>query len=87
MLARDAARNGWSVRETERRANEGGKGRPRLKAVPDPDLVEALAQAEEALESALGHGVQVRATGKRGALRAELGSTTSTTCSSSRRRR
>ena len=72
MLARDAARNGWSVRETERRANVGGKGRPRLKAVPDPDLVAALAQAEEALESALGHGVRVRTTGKRGALQAEL---------------
>jgi ParB family chromosome partitioning protein len=70
-LARDAARNGWSVRETERRANVGG-GRARLKAVPDPDLVEALAQAEEALESALGHGVRVRATGRKGAVRAEL---------------
>jgi len=71
-LARDAARNGWSVRETERRANVGGKSRPRLKAVPDPDLVAALAQAEEALESAIGRGVRVRATGKRGALQAEL---------------
>ena len=71
-LARDAARHGWSVRETERRANAGGAGRPKLKAAPDPDLVEALARAEEALESALGHGVRVRATGKRGALRAEL---------------
>jgi hypothetical protein len=43
-----------------------------LRAVPDPDLVAALTQAEEALESALGHGVRVRATGKRGALQAEL---------------
>ena len=72
MLARDAARNGWSVRETERRANAGGKGPPKLKAVPDADLVEALERAEEALESALGHGVRVRATGKKGTLRAEL---------------
>jgi ParB family chromosome partitioning protein len=71
-LARDAARNGWSVRETERRANAGGQDRPKLKAVPDADLVEALERAEEALESALGHGVRVRATGKKGALRAEL---------------
>ena len=72
VLARDAARNGWSVRETERRANAGGKGRPKLKAAPDPDLVDALAKAEEALETALGHGVRVRATGKKGALSAEL---------------
>jgi ParB family chromosome partitioning protein len=70
-LARDAARNDWSVRETERRANAGG-GRPKLKAAPDPDLVEALTKAEEALETALGHGVRVRATGKKGALSAEL---------------
>ena len=72
VLARDAARNGWSVRETERRASADGKGRPGLKAVPDPDLVEALLKAEEELEAALGHGVHVRATGKKGALRAEL---------------
>jgi ParB family transcriptional regulator, chromosome partitioning protein len=71
-LARDAARNGWSVRETERRASAGGKGRPGLKAVPDPDLVAALMKAEEELEAALGHGVHVRATGKKGAVRAEL---------------
>ena len=71
-LAREAARNGWSVRETERRANEGGRGRPKLKAVPDPDLVAALERAEDALESALGRGVRVRAAGKNGALRAEL---------------
>ena len=71
-LARDAARGGWSVRETERRANAGGTGRPKLKAAPDPDLVEALTKAEEALETALGHGVRVRAAGKQGSLRAEL---------------
>ena len=70
-LARDAARHGWSVRETERRANGDG-GRPKSKAPTDPDLVEALLQAEEALESALGQGVRVRATGKRGSLRAEI---------------
>ena len=69
-LARDAARNGWSVRETERRA--GGGGRPKLKAVPDPDVQEALQLAEDELELALGRGVRVRATGKQGALRAEL---------------
>jgi ParB family chromosome partitioning protein len=71
-LARDAARNGWSVRETERRANASGSARPKLKAVPDAEVVEALERAEEALESALGHGVRVRAAGRNGALRAEL---------------
>jgi ParB family chromosome partitioning protein len=71
-LARDAARNGWSVRETERRANAGASARPKLKALPDPDLVEALAEAEDALELALGTGVRVRASGKGDAVRAEL---------------
>lgn len=71
-LARAAARGGWSVRETERRANAGADARPKLKALPDPDLVEALAGAEDALEAALGTGVRVRPKGKGGALRAEL---------------
>jgi ParB family transcriptional regulator, chromosome partitioning protein len=68
-LARDAARGGWSVRETERRAKAGSaKRRPR--AVPHPDEVEMLAHAEETLESALGHGVKVRAA--KSGIRAEL---------------
>jgi ParB family chromosome partitioning protein len=67
-LARDAARNGWSVRETERRARQGVGGRPKL--VPHPDQEAALAQAEEALESALGTGVRVRPARK--GIRAEL---------------
>lgn len=71
-LAREAARAGWSVRETERRANSAGSARPKLKAVPDADVVEALQRAEDALESALGRGVRVRQTGKRGALKAEI---------------
>jgi ParB family chromosome partitioning protein len=71
QLARDAVSGGWSVRETEKRANEGG-GRPKLRAVPDADVVEALRRAEDALESALGRGVKVRAVGKRGAMKAEL---------------
>jgi len=67
-LARAAAVNGWSVRETERRAKEGTPATPR--AVPHPDEVEALREAEERLESALGTGVRVKATGK--GVRAEL---------------
>jgi ParB family chromosome partitioning protein len=60
QLARDAARAGWSVRETERRAKGEGRGR-RVKVVEHPDQAEMLARAEEELESALGHGVRVRA--------------------------
>ena len=67
-LARAAADNGWSVRETERRAKQGAPAGPR--AVPHPDVVEALREAEEKLESALGTGVRVKAAGKR--IRAEL---------------
>lgn len=70
-LARDAAKHGWSVRETERRANEGGEPRPRLKAMPSADELAAIERATEALEDALGTGVKVSAT-KSGGLRAEL---------------
>lgn len=67
-LAREAAARGWSVRETERRAQRlatanGDRRRPRR---PEVDL----SGAEEALEAALGHDVKVRAT--RDGLRAEL---------------
>ncbi len=71
-LAREAARQGWSVRETERRANAGPTARPKLKILPDPDLVDALERAEDALETALGHGIKIRPAGKGGAIRAEL---------------
>jgi ParB family chromosome partitioning protein len=68
QLARDAAAAGWSVRETERRAK--GEGGPSPKAVPHPDELEALREAEEELESALGTGVRVR-TARKG-FRAEI---------------
>jgi ParB family transcriptional regulator, chromosome partitioning protein len=67
-LAQRAAAEGWSVRETERRAKAGGPAGPKL--VPHPDQEAALRRAEEALESALGHGIKVSAA-KRG-IRAEL---------------
>ena len=67
-LAQAAAANGWSVRETERRAKEAAPASPR--ALPHPDEAEALREAEERLESALGTGVRVKAAGK--GLRAEL---------------
>ena len=58
-LARDAAAAGWSVRETERRARDGGRAR-RARVVPHPDQEAMLTRAEEELEGALGHGVRVR---------------------------
>lgn len=60
-LARDAVRAGWSVRETENRVRLAGQ--PRLKKRPDPidpDEVEALEAAGDALEAALGHEVKVK---------------------------
>src|SRR6266536_1551215 len=59
-LAREAAARGWSVRETERRAKEGERPR-RARVVPHPDQEAMLARAEEQLESALGHGVRLKA--------------------------
>jgi ParB family transcriptional regulator, chromosome partitioning protein len=67
-LAKAAAANGWSVRETERRAKGDAAARP--KPVSHPDQVEALREAEERLESALGTGVVVRPAKK--GYRAEL---------------
>jgi ParB family transcriptional regulator, chromosome partitioning protein len=58
-LAREAARDDWSVRETERRAKRANAPK-RSKVVPHPDQEAALVRAEEALESALGTGVRVR---------------------------
>ena len=63
-LAREAARAGWSVRETERRAKGEGE-RPKLKALPHPDEAAAIGRAEDALERALGRVVRVSA-GARG---------------------
>jgi ParB family chromosome partitioning protein len=64
-LGRDAVRGGWSVRETENRVRLAGqpKARPRRAAV-DPEQTAALESAGDALESALGHEVKVRAKGE-----------------------
>jgi ParB family chromosome partitioning protein len=67
-LAKAAAATGWSVRQTERRAKADGAPRP--KAVPHPDEVEALQEAADVLEQALGTGVTVRSDRK--GFRAEL---------------
>jgi len=64
-LARDAARGGWSVRETEERVRLAGqpKARPR-RATADPDALAALRDVADALEEALGHEVSARAKGE-----------------------
>jgi ParB family chromosome partitioning protein len=74
-LARDAVAGGWSVRETENRAklaSQPGRGgtAKRSRAALDPELREALDDAEEKLESALGHEVKLGVRG--GQIRAEI---------------
>jgi ParB family transcriptional regulator, chromosome partitioning protein len=64
-LARDAARGGWSVRETEQRVRLASqpKTRPR-RATVDPDAQAALRDVADALEEALGQEVSTRAKGE-----------------------
>lgn len=64
-LGREAARGGWSVRETENRVKLAGqpkarKSKPRL----DPEEEAALEAVGEALEAALGQEVAVRPKGE-----------------------
>ncbi|MBW8059958.1 MAG: ParB/RepB/Spo0J family partition protein [Solirubrobacterales bacterium] len=65
-LARDAAKRGWSVRETENRVKLAGQpkagmgSRRRL----DPERAAAMRDAADRLESALGHEVEVRSRGE-----------------------
>jgi ParB family chromosome partitioning protein len=65
-LARDAAKGGWSVRETENRAKLASQ--PRSKGSSrkgiDPEEAAAMRDAADRLESALGHEVKVRAKGE-----------------------
>ena len=63
-LARDAARAGWSVRETEQRVRLAGQPKARPKRAPaDPDALAALRDAADALEEAIGHEVTAREKG------------------------
>jgi ParB family chromosome partitioning protein len=60
-LAREAARHGWSVRETENRAKLASQPKKKSSARQiDPEEAEAMRDAAERLESALGHEVRVR---------------------------
>jgi ParB family transcriptional regulator, chromosome partitioning protein len=65
-LARRAVADGWSVRETERRARESNPNAaprgPRIRArtQPHPDQIEAAREVAEALSSALGAEVRAR---------------------------
>jgi ParB family chromosome partitioning protein len=64
-LARDAARGGWSVRETENRAKLAGQPKKGTGSRTTLSVEEAAAirAATDELESALGHEVRVRPKG------------------------
>lgn len=74
-LARDAARGGWSVRETEHRAKlasqpkSGGSG---SRSALAPEEAEALRAAADKLEAAIGHEVKLRPRGAGLALEVRL---------------
>jgi ParB family transcriptional regulator, chromosome partitioning protein len=74
-LARDAVSAGWSVRETENRARLAGQ--PKKKAASSralaPEETEALRDAADRLESALGHEVKLRPRGGEIALEIRFG--------------
>jgi ParB family transcriptional regulator, chromosome partitioning protein len=61
-LGREAARYGWSVRETENRAKLASQPKAPVSTKRlDPEEQAALRDAADRLESALGHEVRVRA--------------------------
>jgi ParB family chromosome partitioning protein len=65
-LAREAARGGWSVRETEEKvklASQPSKKKPSAGRL-DPEEAAALREAADRLESSLGHEVRVRSKGE-----------------------
>jgi ParB family chromosome partitioning protein len=64
-LARDAARGGWSVRETENRVKLASQPKQRREArgVVSAEEAAAMRDAADRLEVAIGHEVKVRARG------------------------
>jgi ParB family chromosome partitioning protein len=78
-LARSAAAEGWTVRETETRAREAAGrnepvARPARRLAPHPDQVEAAARLGDALARALGADVRVAPRGEGYKLTLDLGS-------------
>ena len=70
-LARDAARGGWSVRETENRVKLAGQPKKRSKrAEISAEESAVLGRIADEFEAALGHQVEVRL--KRGGVSVEL---------------
>jgi ParB family chromosome partitioning protein len=74
-LARDAARGGWSVRETENRVKLASQPREGRKSQRkgSPEEVAAMRDAADELESALGHEVRVRSRGEEIAVELRFG--------------
>jgi ParB family chromosome partitioning protein len=73
-LARDAVRAGWSVRETESRAKLAGQPKQKggSRAPLAPEEAEALREAEDKFEAAIGHEVKLRPRGGEIALEIRL---------------
>ncbi|HEX7293007.1 MAG TPA: ParB/RepB/Spo0J family partition protein, partial [Solirubrobacterales bacterium] len=70
-LARDATSGGWSVRETENRVKLAGQPKARSSRQPIPaEEEQAMREAADRFESALGHEVSVRP--KRGEIAVEI---------------
>jgi ParB family transcriptional regulator, chromosome partitioning protein len=63
-LGRDAARGGWSVRETEEKVRLAGQPKRKKRATADPDALAALREVADAFEEALGHEANARAKGE-----------------------
>jgi len=75
-LARSAASNGWSVRETERRAklaSQPGEKSRNGHRPPHPEEEAAMRDAAERLEEAVGHEVRVRRRGGEVSVEIRLG--------------
>ena len=60
QLARSAAREGWSVREVERRAGEASGGRPKKKSGPQRPVDPIVRTLENALAESLATRVHIR---------------------------
>jgi len=72
-LARDAAKGGWSVRETESRVRLAGQPKKRKSGSRlSSEEVAALRDAADRLEAALGHEVKVRPRGEEVAVEIRL---------------